>query len=229
MTVAGDQRSRATRFSRRLLPGIGLVAGQVEPYARRWAHVNRQTLAADGPLWVVIGDSMSQGIGASTFEGGWVPQTAHLLAAAGHPYRLLNLSRSGATAQDLLERQLPEMHRVAMSSSESPPSLVTVLAGANDMMRATTRREAPGRFRRLLAELPARTIVAYLPQPIRTAHLVNDIIDAARDQGITGLDVRPAAKRWRGHRAPDFFHPNEKGYARIAALFTPAALALEYP
>jgi len=226
---ADDLRSRATRFSQRLLPGIGLVASQVEPYARRWAEQNRQTLATDGPLWVVLGDSMSQGIGASTFDGGWVPQTADLLTAAGRPYRVLNLSRSGATTQDLLERQLPEMHRITTGSGSSPPSLVTVLAGANDMMRATGRREVPARFRQLLAGLPARTIVAYLPQPVRTAHRVNDIIAAARGQGITGLDVRPAAKKWRGHRAPDLFHPNEQGYARIAALFTAAALALEYP
>ena len=226
---AGDLRSRARGFSLRLLPGIGLVASQVEPYSQRWAELNRQTLATDGPLWVVLGDSMSQGIGASTFEGGWVPQAARMLAAAGRPYRVLNLSRSGATSQDLLERQLPEMRRIVGGSGASPPSLVTVLAGANDMMRPSGRREVPGRFRQLLAGLPARTIVAYLPQPVRTAGRVNDIINAARGQGITGLDVRSAAKKWRGHRAPDFFHPNEQGYARIAALFTTAALALEYP
>jgi lysophospholipase L1-like esterase len=230
--AARDLRSRARGLSHRLLPGIEQVAAQVGPYAERWAELNSQALAGSGPLWVALGDSMSQGIGAATFEGGWVPQAARLLAVAGRPYRLLNLSRSGATSEDLVDRQLPLLLGLARRDGEGgpvPPSLVTVLAGANDMMRRTTRRELPTRFRRLLDGLPPRTIVAYLPQPVRTAHRVNLVIDAARDRGITALDVRPAAKRWRGSRAPDLFHPNERGYARVAALFADAALALDYP
>ena len=220
-----DLRSRAGGLSRRLLPGIERVADQVEPYAGRWAMLNEQALTDEGPLWVVLGDSMSQGIGASTFEGGWVPQAGRLLDAAGRPYRVLNLSRSGATLEDVVDRQLLQLQELG----PVPPSLVTVLAGANDMMRRAARRELPDRFRRLVGGLPPRTLVAYLPQPVPTAHRVNEVIDAARDRGITPLDVRAAARHWRGSRAPDLFHPNERGYARVAALFADAAMGLAYP
>ena len=104
-----------------------------------------------------------------------------------------------------------------------------MLAGANDMMHRDSRRELPDRFRRLVDGLPPRTLVAYLPQPVRTARRVNEVIDAARGRGITALDVRPAARHWRGSRAPDLFHPNERGYARIAGLFADAAMGLGYP
>ena len=90
-------------------------------------------------------------------------------------------------------------------------------------------RQAYTRNRGLVDGLPPRTLVAYLPQPVRTARRVNEVIDAARGRGITALDVRPAARHWRGSRAPDLFHPNERGYARIAGLFADAAMGLGYP
>ena len=194
-----DLRVQGRALAHRLVPGIDIVAGQIEPYAARWAQQNQDTLSGRGPLWVVLGDSMSQGIGASTFEGGWVNQAALQLAQAGRPYRVLNLSRTGATSQDLVERQLPELQDLATHTDWVPPSLVTVLIGANDMLHKASRRQLPNRYRRLMDGLPPRTIVARIPQPVRTAHRVNDIIDSTQSHGITALDLRPAAKKWRGH------------------------------
>ena len=56
---------------------------QTQPYAAAWRHANEAALAADGPLWVAIGDSMTQGIGASAPERGWVGQLAELRERGG--------------------------------------------------------------------------------------------------------------------------------------------------
>ena len=63
----GDLRSKTTGLANRLLPGIGKVASQVDPYAQRWEQSNCQALATDFALWVILGDPMSQGtvLGAS--------------------------------------------------------------------------------------------------------------------------------------------------------------------
>jgi hypothetical protein len=49
------------RLARRLLPGVGLVENEIKPYAEAWHQRNLEALASDEPLWVVLGDSLSQG------------------------------------------------------------------------------------------------------------------------------------------------------------------------
>jgi hypothetical protein len=63
------------RLARRVLPGVGLVENEIKPYAQAWSERNLEALACAGPLWVVLGDSLSQGVGASSIERGWVLQT----------------------------------------------------------------------------------------------------------------------------------------------------------
>ena len=52
----------AARFHR----GIAEVDATIEPFAQTWDEWNHEALHADGPLWVTLGDSVTQGIGAST-------------------------------------------------------------------------------------------------------------------------------------------------------------------
>src|ERR1700685_1929950 len=77
------------RLARRLLPGVGLVENEIKPYAQAWHERNLAALAAAGPLWVVLGDSLSQGVGASSIEHSWVLQTQRALGGRGgrHPRR----------------------------------------------------------------------------------------------------------------------------------------------
>ncbi len=107
--------------------GVRTVQEQVEPYADRWRQANLRAMAADGPLWVALGDSMTQGIGASDFDRGWVGQLA-ASGGAGIPSRLINLGTSGARVDDVLSRQIP-----AMAALGHRPDLVTVLIGSNDL------------------------------------------------------------------------------------------------
>src|SRR5689334_6506346 len=55
-------------------PGVRAVQEQVLPYAVWWESHNRVAAGGDGPLWVALGDSMTQGIGASAPDRGWVGQ-----------------------------------------------------------------------------------------------------------------------------------------------------------
>lgn len=54
------------------LPSVARTARQVERYAEAWEASNARALAAEGPLWVVLGDSAAQGVGASSYDRGWV-------------------------------------------------------------------------------------------------------------------------------------------------------------
>jgi lysophospholipase L1-like esterase len=203
-----------------LVPGIGRIRAQTVPFAQAWQEANERALREEGPVWVALGDSMSQGIGASDISGGWVGQLHRGLAASGRPLRLVNLSATGARIGDVLGAQLPRMRDLSVE-----PALVTVLIGANDMLSRRRRENAAGAFSRLLGQLPpAKSVVATLPRRNEHALAINALIDAAaaRD-GIRVADLR--GRRWRsliGTRADDHFHPNERGYAEIAAAFAEA-------
>jgi lysophospholipase L1-like esterase len=222
----------------RVIPGIAVVQRQIEPYATSWQQANRQAIVRPGPRWVVLGDSMSQGVGASGFDAGWVNQLHDRLTQADRHYEIVNLSASGARVSDVLERQipawlaLPAAPRVstplnADTGAGRRPDLVTVLIGSNDLLRKRYRRELSARFAELLALLPDDAVVANLPQPRQAATEVNELLDRAREErGLVVVDMRGGRiSSWRGKLAEDHFHPNDQGYAGIADTFFAAIAA----
>jgi lysophospholipase L1-like esterase len=213
--LTGRPRGRFVRAASLVVPGIRRVQDQVEPYAARWHEWNRTALQRSGPLWVALGDSMTLGMGAGRFDGGWVGQLYQQLG--DHHYRLINLAASGARVDDVLNQQLP-----ALESLGVEPDLVTVLVGSNDLMQRSYRAELANNFAELLERLPDRTVVANLPGGQPHAVQIDHLIRAAAPR-IVLADMRtPRTSSWRGKLADDRFHPNEDGYADLAAVFARA-------
>lgn len=209
----------------RVLPGVGSVRSQTEPYAAAWRAANERALAAQGPLWVALGDSMTQGIGASTPERGWVGQLADHLDEEGRPHRVVNLSVTGARVQDAIDQQLPALLELLAAGV---PDLVTVVIGSNDVLSRRLRAGLTDRFTELLDGLPPGAVVANLPNPHRAARRVNADLRQRQSAGrLVVADMRAHGPRsWRGKLAADKFHPNDSGYAALAHVFD-VALGLE--
>ncbi|MET3805895.1 lysophospholipase L1-like esterase [Nakamurella sp. UYEF19] len=216
--LSGRPAGLVTRALSVVIPGVREVQDQVVPYAERWQSANRAALAAAGPLWIALGDSMTQGIGASAFDRGWIGQLA-VLAKGDVPGRLVNLSSSGAKVRDVLDRQLP-----AMAGLGVEPDLITVLIGSNDLIRPRNRRIFPESFAQMLDALPAGTVVATQPNPSRAAAEANGLLErAAAERGLVIAELRDRRTgSWKGKLAADHFHPNDAGYAGIAAVFADA-------
>lgn len=206
-----------------LIPGIRKVQAHIEPYATQWAASNRAALGAKGPLWVVLGDSMAQGIGASSYRKGWVGQLDDLLKQDGKKYRLLNLSVSGARVADVLERQLP-----ALQALGQKPVLVTIMIGSNDRSRKRYRRQLVTRYGTLLQELPVGSVVG---SPFGNSGIglkLNNLIQTeakARGLRIVPNKLGGSFSAWKGKLAADHFHPNDAGYADLAAAFYKAIIS----
>ncbi len=214
----------------KVLPGVGFVQAQHRAYAQQWRAANLVALTRPGPRWIVLGDSMSQGVGASAFDRGWVNRVNDRLVADGRGYEIVNLSASGARVPDLLEQQLPTWRTLpaAPSTGANRTDLLTVLIGSNDLLGRRHRESLPGDFERLLDELPPGAVVTTLPQPRAAARAVNELIDAAARAGrIAVVDMRRSGPpSWRGRLAEDHFHPNNEGYQGIADAFYPVIASL---
>jgi lysophospholipase L1-like esterase len=199
-----------------VLPGVRRVMDQVEPYARWWEDANRAALGTGRPLWVALGDSMTQGIGASAPDRGWVGQLAATPPPRVQGTALLNLSFNGARVLDVVERQLPALERVRDLGHEI--ALVTLLIGNNDLMSPRWSKRLPDAMAQLLDLVPRGTVVATQPGLQRSAAAFNRVVDAkARTGAIDVADFRvPHMRDWRGRLAEDRFHPNDRGYAGMA-------------
>lgn len=223
----GRPTGLAMKVLSRAVPGIGRVHGQIEPYAHAWRQRNLDALTRPGPRWVVLGDSLSQAIGAPRFDAGWVDQVR---ARLGLDHTVVNLSASGAVVRDVLETQLPAWRAlpprdpsagagVVGDVVDEQPDLLTVLVGANDLFRGANRDALPARFRSLVDQLPPRAVVATMPQPRAAARAVNQVLCSAPEVVVADLGQ---VQSWRGRLAEDHFHPDEAGYGLIADVFAPA-------
>lgn len=198
-----------------LLPGVRSVQQQVEPYAHAWERHNRDAVAADGPLWIALGDSMAQGVGASAYDRGWVGQ----LAADVPDHRLVNLSVYGGRVSDILERQLPAMESIGVE-----PDLVTVIIGSNDLISKKLRAGLPTALAELLRRVPRGTIIGTQPGGRPGSLEFNRQVDEAASAGHVRIaEFRdPRMRSWRGKLSRDHFHPNDLGYAGMAEIVAEA-------
>ena len=218
--TTGRGPGRVVRTLGLVLPGVRRVQRQVAPYADAWQVRNRRSLATPGPHWFVLGDSMSQAVGASSPEAGWVDQLARRLSPTVYVPPVVNLSATGARTPDLLEQQLPALHALG----PGPDDLVTVLIGSNDLFAGRVFRDGlPDAFADLVRQLPRGSVVASLPQPRAAATAATRHLEVAAAAGHVRLvDMRASGpSSWRGRVAEDRFHPNDAGYAAIADAFEP--------
>src|ERR1700689_1540177 len=146
--------------------GVATLRADRRTFASYWAAHNDQvrrdreeqakTDADADPLWVVLGDSTAQGLGAPGPKGGYVGQAlTQLRRNTGQHWRVINLSVSGGLTRDVLAHQIPLL-------ANERPDLVTCGAGANDILFS-----APAKLfadlRELLKAVPDKTVLIDLP------------------------------------------------------------------
>ena len=200
----------------RRLPPFARSYAQVDAYALEWQRSNEQALAAEGPLWLVLGDSAAQGVGASGHDRGWVGQVrTRLIAADPRPWRVLNLSRSGARTREVVDEQWPRSRTLLGDVS---PELVTAVVGGNDAMGAKEdqwRSDVDA----LCDALPAEAVVATVARGVferKTARVNAHLKQRAAERGLRVADLwAHTGPPYRGLYA-DGFHPNDAGYRQWA-------------
>jgi lysophospholipase L1-like esterase len=198
------------------VPAFRRSYGQVDAYAEQWARESAAALAAHGPLWLVLGDSAAQGVGASAHDRGWVGQVRERLVAADpRPWRVVNLSHSGARTRDVVDRQLPQ---VAGLLGGTAPDLLTAVVGGNDALGTSLERWVTD-IDALCAALPAGAVVSTVARGVferKTRRANEHLRRTAAARGLRVADVwSHTGPPYRGLYA-DGLHPNDAGYRQWA-------------
>lgn len=199
---------------------------QVDRYRDYWSVPRGEP---GGILYVALGDSVAQGIGASEPERGYVGLLAERLRiATGRPVQIVNLSRTGAHVRDVVEDQIPRL--AGMS-----PDVVTVGVGANDI-----RDYDEARFRAdidaLVAGVPPNTVVGDVPWFMHggTGRKSGEAADyvaqvaGARELPVARLHRAMVGGGWTSMLtdfAADWFHPRDRGHRVWADAFWDAMVA----
>ena len=201
---------------------LAQVAAGVRDNADYWSQPRGEV---GGLLYVALGDSAAQGVGASDPRHGYVSLLADRLRdSTGRPVQIVNLSRSGARIRDVLDTQLP-----ALAALGRTPDVVTVAIGGNDVRaydRTTFAREAE----RLGAALPEGTYVADAPYFMhgrweRDADQAAGLLrQVAVQRGLRPVALHAALKAQGPEAmltqfAADWFHPNDRGHEVWADAF----------
>jgi lysophospholipase L1-like esterase len=233
-----------------VLVNLGAVLG-VRPAVKRRAAIStiidnalpvhskwwREHAKEEGELlYVALGDSAAQGIGASSPHLSYVGVIAdEIRLLTGRTVRVVNLSVSGATVATAVADQLPAFRKLR-------PDFVTVAIGANDIAAFDAGRFET-RIRELLAALPRNAVVAdmpyfFLPWNEKKVAVANRILrTVAAELELTVVPLHETMKH-QGVRgvltqfAIDLFHPNDHGYRVWASAFLPtvtASIVERYP
>jgi phosphatidylinositol alpha 1,6-mannosyltransferase len=183
--------------------------------------------------YVALGDSFTAGTGSP--EGlGWADRIASGLRRRDSTFVYRNLAEDGATSADVLGQ--------VDQAVQLEPDLVTVICGANDVLRTTRPNEAAyaRRLRRIfrrLRDAGPRMVLLTATSPSRWDFVelgprtrarveagmrgFNDVTRrVAEDHGVPCLDVADhPGLRERDNFATDGLHPSPRGHERAARAF----------
>jgi acyl-CoA thioesterase I len=214
------------RIRRGMIAGAAILNETLPIHSKWW----RDNAKLPGELlYVAIGDSAAQGIGASAPGHGYVGVLAdHIRTLTARTVRVINLSVSGATVGLAVADQLPRFRTLE-------PDIVTVAIGANDIAAFDAAAFEAG-LREIFSVLPQHAIVAdlpcfYLPHNERKVAVANSILRrVAAERNLTVVPLHESMKRQGVYGmftqfAQDLFHPNDRGYKVWASAFEPTVTA----
>lgn len=196
---------------------LGDLYTQLSRYQKFWDYQNRLPTAKDDFVYVALGDSAAQGVGASSPERGYVGLIARQIhEETGKNVKVVNLSKSGGKIRDVINSQIPKYKEL------KKVDLVTIDIGANDILTFEPE-EFKKDMRDLMDILPAGTVISDIPsfkgsrlskQEPKVLEANKIIYELANGRDLVLVPLHEKVTKNNGLRtfAADFFHPSNYGY-----------------
>lgn len=202
---------------------LALLLLRIGLYKSSWKSIASRPVPQNGLVYVVLGDSTAQGIGARALTLSYPYRIAiWLQKQTARPVAIKNFSVSGATVADVVRKQLP------LLQMSDIPNVVSLSVGANDI--ATFKAETfESDMRTLVSALPKETYVALIPNfsgrhskldwKVQEANKITERLLAATNHHTVDIYNATKAMRGMGLHAADFYHPSTKAYKTWAFTF----------
>lgn len=200
---------------------LALLLRSLGSYKQYWEQRAAQPIPSNALIYVALGDSSAQGIGATSPTKGYVGLLADSLATKHRrPVHVINLSVSGAKVEDVIAVQLPKLRNLKIKDD----TIITLSIGANDVYRGLQPDTFRQEMDQLLGQLPKQTVVADIPYfgggrvrsresgAIEGTAIIHTLAKKHR------LRVAPLYETTKRHDnffttyAADWFHPSNVGY-----------------
>lgn len=209
------------------LAALGMLAGRPVLVWRRKLRLRRYWRSEllrepqkDCFRIVVLGDSISEGVGATAFRYSYVGRvSAYIAEKTGRSVFVANHAMAGATSDDLIKYQLPH------ADIESA-DLILLEVGTNDGHKPRGRQENLAKNMKTLLSLlpPDKTVVADLPFPKLRKKYQAIMDEVLGDTKVVRVypskafkHIIPALRVTAG----DFWHPNNRGHELWFEVFKP--------
>lgn len=178
------------------------------------------TIPDSVPVVVFLGDSYSEGVGASTFGKRWTT-----LASAALGWSEINASAAGMGYTTSYEGQPTDYSTRVDVVAAARPDIVVISGGRNDLQAGSptdVRSAAATLFARVEAAAPAARVLVVGPlwdsstPPAAFADLRSSVRQAAMDANVENLDIGQPLAGDDSLIASDHLHPSDLGHRAIA-------------
>jgi len=195
-----------------------LLKRNIGEFKDYWQTLAETPISDNAFVFVVLGDSAAQGIGASKPTKGYVSLVADYIEyKTGKKVSTINISVSGAKTADVTNKQLLKLKELNIT-----PNLLIVEIGANDVP-SYNKDSFTKDFSELLNLLPDGTLVANVPSFSNSRlnklskvsdeanQIATDKIKAANK--LILVDINKATSNLGiADYAADYFHPSDQAY-----------------
>ena len=198
---------------------LGELYTQLARYQKYWLKSNLVPVDPDDFVYVALGDSAAQGVGASEPLKGYAGLIAdELQKQEEKQVKLINLSKSGAKVADVAQTQLPLYEQFKLKNKH----VITIEIGANDILSFDPEK-FKSEMNELMSRLPEGTVISDIPSfaGSRYAKYESRVLEAngiinqlAARHGFNPAQLHKRVAENHGLRtfAADFFHPSDYGY-----------------
>jgi acyl-CoA thioesterase-1 len=208
------------------------IVRSIKTFRNFWLAEAVATTADNAIKYYALGDSTAQGIGATTPRNGYVGLLANRIEEkSGKAVHVINLSKSGAGIEDVIDNQLPALKKL----KPDPEAIITLAIGANDLA-IHDEKWFSEKYAELFKQLPKRTVIADLPYFGGGRHrsLENKVervnqmlISLAAENSLQLAHLHEITKKQDSLLvySADFFHPSNIGYKNWSQAFWDADVA----
>lgn len=188
---------------------VGMIWQTMSSFSEQYPIIN---FPPKGTKIIVLGDSLTTGVGASSPENGYIPVLERRFGLT-----IMNEGMSGDTTRDVIDR----LDRDVLSHH---PDIVMILLGSNDYLQQEPQKDTFDNLRTIITRIQGKGAVVILLGArggVLTDTFAEDFAALARSTGSAFVPGVLDNILGNTKLMYDEVHPNDAGYLKMADKIAP--------